>query len=174
MSTPRRILTFCALLAMTLALACLGSAGHARATAPPSQGFVPAGLMQQSPGRVVAAMENDLETVLAKGYEPFQVQANYGARGGVLIAISGVAIGSADGYNQWVFFFLNDTYLGTDTLYPSPQLAIVGNAGPGAIRVRYTNYAPDDPLCCPSLGSVVVTYYWDGYSLTPDGTPPGH
>ena len=174
MLTPRRFLALFALLALALALASPGAPSRAQATAPPGEGLIPPELLQQSPRRVVLAMESDLETVLAKGYEPFQVQANYGARGGVLIAISGVAVDSADGYNQWVFFFLNDTYLGTDTLYPSPQLAIVGNNGPGAISVRYANYAPGDPLCCPSLRSVVITYYWDGYSLTPDGTPPGH
>lgn len=123
---------------------------------------------------LVRAISSDLSQVVGQGYEPFQVDVNAGAPGGSLIAIAGTLIGSADGYNQWVFFFLGSTYLGTDTSQPSPQLQLSGNVGPGAIAVQYVAYGPNDPLCCPTLPPVMITYTWNGDALLPNGTPPGH
>src|SRR5579875_610895 len=145
---PRSVL-LAAGAALSLAAFALGPGG--------TRAAAPAVVQQASPSAEVNAIKGDLDTVLAQGYEPFQVQVNVGTGGAPLIAISGTAIQSADGYNQWVFFFLGDTYLGTDTATPSFGLQIVGNAGPGAINVQYTAYGPNDPLCCPSLPPVVIT-----------------
>jgi hypothetical protein len=161
-------------LAMLLATFAGGWGGIDAASAPHAPGSQPATLQQSGPRRTVDAIKADLDTVLAQGYDPFQVQVNQGAPGGTLIAISGTLSQSADGYNQWVFFFLGAEYLGTDTASPSFGLQITGNAGPGAISVQYVAYGPNDPLCCPTLPPVVITYTWDGRSLLPNGTPPGH
>jgi hypothetical protein len=161
--------------ALALILFAAGAGGIRAASAPRMPGSAPFALPAQTGAAgTVAAIKADLDSVLAQGYEPFQVQVNVGARGGPLIAIAGTLIGTADGYNQWVFFFLGGTYLGTDTAVPSPQLQLAGNAGPGAIAVQYIAYGPNDPLCCPTLPPVTITYTWDGAELVPNGTPPGH
>ena len=172
----RRLLRLTLASAFTATALLLSGAVNTRAaSAPRLPGGTPAAAPQQTGARgTVAAIKADLDAVLAQGYEPFQVQVNVGARGGDLIAIAGTFIQSADGYNQWVFFFLDGTYLGTDTAVPSPGLQITGNAGPGAISVQYVAYGPNDPLCCPTLPPAVITYTWDGSSLIPNGTPPGH
>lgn len=73
-----------------------------------------------------------------------------------------------------MFFFLNTRYLGTDTSSPSAGIGDFRAAGTGSIAVTYPNYAKSDPLCCPSGQPVTITYHWNGTSLVPSGTPPGH
>jgi hypothetical protein len=116
----------------------------------------------------------DLEKVVALGYDTDAVVTTPGPNGTTFIGIAGTPIGSADGGNQWVFFFSGATYLGTDTAVPSKHLSLAGSPGPGQINVSYQNFAPTDPLCCPSLPPVTITYTWNGTSVTPNGTPPGH
>lgn len=116
----------------------------------------------------------DAALVQGMSYEVTGVVSTVATDGNTLIAISGVKAPTADGYTQWVFFFLGTTYLGTDTAVPSPQLQLTGSPGPGQVDVRYTAYAPSDPLCCPTLPPVTITYTWNGSMLIPNGTPPGH
>jgi hypothetical protein len=122
---------------------------------------------------VATTIAADSRQVVAMGYDLIGVVTTAGPDGGTFVGIAGTKIGTADGYTQWVFFFNGTTYLGTDTAVPSPQLQLVGSPGAGQIAVQYTNYAPDDPLCCPSLPPVTITYTWDGTRVTPSGTPPG-
>jgi serine/threonine protein kinase len=77
-----------------------------------------------------------------------------------LIAIKGSCGPSC----QQVFFFVNNRYLGTDTLRTSTSIGEIAPAGPGRIRVTYTSARP----------AVPITYTWNGQRLIPDGTPPGH
>jgi hypothetical protein len=107
-------------------------------------------------------------------FQIFDVVSTTGPDGSIFIGMAGFRSPSADGAPMWVFFFNGDTYLGTDTLMPSLGLSLVGSPAPGQINVSYTNYAPNDPLCCPSLPPVTITYTWNGQSVTPSGTPPGH
>ncbi len=125
-------------------------------------------------GTLTAQIAAASQKVVALGYDVFGVVTTAAPDGSTVIALAGIKIGIADGYTQWVFFFDGTTYLGTDTAVPSPQLALAGSPGPGQISVQYTHYAADDPLCCPSLPPVTITYTWDGEKLTPNGTPPGH
>jgi hypothetical protein len=68
---------------------------------------------------------------------------------------------------QTVFFFLGDSYLGTDTSHPSlAPLQLVGSPGQDHISVSYM-----DPDGGPS---VTVTYTLSKGRLEPSGTPPGH
>jgi LppP/LprE lipoprotein len=117
---------------------------------------------------------SDMRAVLAMKYDVSGVVTTFAPDGSSFIGISGIPIGSADGGGQWVFFFTGTTYLGTDTAVPSSFLAFAGSPGPGQIAVSYTAYAPADPLCCPTLPPVTITYTWDGAAVTPNGTPPGH
>src|ERR1051326_2996767 len=84
-----------------------------------------------------------------------------------LIGISGTQT-SIDGINrQTVFFFLGDTYLGTDTLIPSlAPLQLMGSPGPDQLDVTY-----EDPTGGPPI---TITYTLADGVLTPSGTPPGH
>jgi hypothetical protein len=126
------------------------------------------------PAVVSATLAADTQQVVQMGYDVTGIVTTPGPDGSTFIGISGIKIGIADGYTQWVFFFNGTTYLGTDTGVPSPQLQLVGSPAAGQINVQYTNYAPNDPLCCPSLPPVTITYTWDGTRVTPSGTPPGH
>lgn len=107
-------------------------------------------------------------------FQIFNVVSTLGPDGSVFIALAGYRSPSADGMPMWVFFFNGTTFLGEDTLVPSSQLWLSGSPAPGQINVTYANYTPHDPLCCPSLPPVTITYTWNGSTVTPNGTPPGH
>ena len=102
------------------------------------------------------------------------VQARAAASGGVLSAQKGVCRETANDRCQLVFIFLDNRFLGTDTLNPSQGITNIAAAGIGRLNITYANYAQGDPGCCPSLPPVTITYTWDGARLNPSGTPPGH
>jgi hypothetical protein len=72
------------------------------------------------------------------------------------------------GYNGFVF--VNGVFAGT--ISPDPMDARTTGAGTvtsmqnGRVLARYVRYAPTDPLCCPSLPAVDVTFE---VQSTPDG-----
>jgi hypothetical protein len=107
-------------------------------------------------------------------FQIFNVVSTVGPDGSIFIGLAGFRSPSADGAPMWVFFFNGETYLGTDTLMPSLGLNLAGSPAPGQINVTYSNFAANDPLCCPSLPPVTITYTWNGSTVTPNGTPPGH
>jgi|GEM_PF-2688108 len=123
---------------------------------------------------LAAVVLADIQQVVAMDYDVFGVVTTAGPDGSTFIAIAGSKIGTADGATQWVFFFNGTTYLGTDTAVPSPFLSLAGSPAPGQIEVKYVAYARNDPLCCPTLPPVIITYTWNGSTVTPNGTPPGH
>jgi hypothetical protein len=127
-----------------------------------------------TPPTLADQLAPDLVKVVSLGFDTSGVVTTPGPNGTTFIGISGSPIGSADGAGKFVFFFSGSTYLGTDTLEPSRYVKLAGSPGPGQINVTYDNYAPNDPVCCPSLPPVTITYTWDGTSVTPNGTPPGH
>jgi hypothetical protein len=107
-------------------------------------------------------------------FQIFNVVSTVGPDGSIFIGLAGFRSPSADGAPMWVFFFNGETYLGTDTLMPSLALNLAGSPAAGQINVTYSNFATNDPLCCPSLPPVTITYTWNGSTVTPNGTPPGH
>ena len=131
-------------------------------------------LTGSGPATLTAQIAADSQQVVGMGYDVFGVVTTSGPDGSTLVALAATKIGTADGYTQWVFFFNGTTYLGTDTAVPSPQLSLAGSPAPGQVEVKYVAYGPDDPLCCPTLPPVTITYTWDGTKLTSSGTPPGH
>jgi hypothetical protein len=84
-----------------------------------------------------------------------------------LIAISGTQT-PPDGINrQWVYFFVGDIFLGTDTGIPSlAPLQLVGSPGPDQLDVSYSDPGGGPP--------VTVTYTMADGVLTANATPPGH
>ena len=84
-----------------------------------------------------------------------------------LIAISGTQTTAASINRQWVFFFLGDEYLGTDTLNPSlASLQLVGSPGQDQIDVTYSDPGGGAPE--------TITYTLSNGALEASNTPPGH
>ncbi len=94
--------------------------------------------------------------------------------GGAMYVQKGICAGSATGRCQIVFIYLNERFLGTDTLNPSAGILEIRALGVDRFGVLYVNYALDDPGCCPSLPPVGIVYTWTGTRLVPSGVPPGH
>ncbi|HLI52047.1 MAG TPA: LppP/LprE family lipoprotein [Thermomicrobiaceae bacterium] len=119
-------------------------------------------------------LKNDRSVIRRHGFLPAAGYATTGnGTGGLLIAWAGVCRGSADGHCQRVFFFNGDRYVGADTTRgTSPAITRVAAAGSRAFAVTYAHYAPQDPLCCPSLKPVTITYKWNGSKMVASGKPP--
>jgi hypothetical protein len=122
----------------------------------------------QQHGGDLAAIRVDEVIVRRKGYEPAtRVAQTADGFGGTLYAFHGTCQGSADGYCQIMLFFDGTRFVGTDTTNPSTAITGYEAAGAGRIAVTYAHYAKTDPLCCPSLAPVTVTYQWNGSRIKP-------
>lgn len=116
----------------------------------------------------------DKAIVRAEGYLP-QAWANMDIIGGKIWAFTATCANTGDGYCQTIFFFRNRSLLGTDTKKPSREiLGLSYSHSPQAILVKYANYKPSDPMCCPSRRPVTIAYSWNGSNIVASGTPPGH
>jgi LppP/LprE lipoprotein len=110
--------------------------------------------------------------VRSKGYTPYPNTASHWAGPATLNVILGTATGSADGYNNWAFFFVNGRYIGTDTKSPSAGIRVAWTSAT-TIALTYPLYQPSDPLCCASAGTATVRYHWNGAQLVAlDPIPP--
>jgi hypothetical protein len=69
-----------------------------------------------------------------------------------------------------MLFFDGMRFVGTDTANPSTAITGYEAAGTARIAVTYARYAKSDPLCCPTLSPVTITYRWDGKRMEPQ--PP--
>ena len=91
-----------------------------------------------------------------------------------LRALVGTRSGSADGYGQQVFFFVDGRFIGTDAKEPSASVKVVSQSDTEAV-VAYPLYRPSDPLSSPSGGHALVHFQLDNGMLVPVGTiPPVH
>jgi LppP/LprE lipoprotein len=89
-----------------------------------------------------------------------------------LNGIVGYPTDSVDGHNQFVFFFVGNKYIGTDTDDPSTEIQY-GSGADTTVTVKYFLYRSADPLCCPTGGTASVGYHWTGHKLEPlDPIPP--
>jgi len=78
---------------------------------------------------------------------------------------------ASDGHNQFVFFFLNGKYLGTDTAKPSLEITSAKAVGNG-IAVTYPVYMKNDSFADPTGTPVTITYTWNGSKLIPNKPYP--
>ncbi len=86
----------------------------------------------------------------------------------------GTRTGSADGYAQQAFFFVNGKYLGTDTKEPSASVKVVSQ-GDTEVTLRYALYRPNDPLVNPGGGEARVTFQLNNGKLVAlQKIPPAH
>lgn len=131
----------------------------APAPQPPIAGGTPSQALQAAVARVAQA-----------GYRVSDT-SSYDASQSLRVLI-GTAAGSADGYDQRAFFFLGDSYLGTDTASPSAQISFQGQDG-NVVTIAYALYRPKDPMNKPRGGKVGVRYQWNWTRLVPlDPIPP--
>ena len=89
-----------------------------------------------------------------------------------LRVLIGTRTGSADGYDQRAFFFLDNRYLGTDSSQPSASVRVQSQSDT-EVALAYGLYRSHDPLCCPSGGSATVRFQLNNGQLVPlDPIPP--
>jgi serine/threonine protein kinase len=133
-----------------------------RSTSPPSSPpSTPASL---SPGN--ASLASAEAVVTAAGYTPSQNDGQFWDPQAPINVVLGTLTGSADGYNNWAFFFAGNSYIGHDATSPSMQIAIQGRTKT-VITLAYQIYGPSDPTCCPTGGTQTVRYQWNGSKLVP-------
>jgi len=78
---------------------------------------------------------------------------------------------SADPRAEQAFFFVGDTFIGTDTKDPSASIEVAGQ-GDTSVTLSYGLYRPADQIDVPTGGTADVTYRWDGSALTPQDPIP--
>jgi LppP/LprE lipoprotein len=114
-------------------------------------------------GAAVAALRT-------RGYTPNDT-AEYHS-GQTLRVLVGTRTGSAEGYGQQAFFFVDGHYLGTDTKEASAKVKVVSQDDT-EIAIAYPLYRAGDPLCCPGGGQRVVHFALNNGKLTAlDPIPP--
>lgn len=78
---------------------------------------------------------------------------------------------SADPRAEQAFFFVGDTFIGTDTKDPSASIEVVAQDG-DSVTLSYGLFRPADQVDVPTGGSAEVTYGWDGSRLAPQDSIP--
>jgi LppP/LprE lipoprotein len=78
---------------------------------------------------------------------------------------------SADPRAEQAFFFVGDTFIGTDTKDPSAAIEVAAQGG-DSVTLRYALYRPSDAIDSPTGGAADVTYAWDGTRLVPQDPIP--
>ena len=112
--------------------------------------------------------------VTARGYYPSDPVVTDDGQGHHLLAVPSYCspVVTVNHVNcQVTHFFLEGTYLGTDTLRTYYGYESVRPLGSGQFAIDYTTYAPDDGECCPSVKATVL-YTWTGNGLVSSGEPP--
>jgi LppP/LprE lipoprotein len=107
--------------------------------------------------------------VRAKGYTPNDTSDYHSDQ--ALRVLVGTRTGSADGYGQQAFFFVNGRYIGTDAKEPSATLKLVSQ-GDTEVTLAYPLYRKNDPLSSPSGGQARVTFQLNNGKLVPLGKIP--
>ena len=72
---------------------------------------------------------------------------------------------------EQAFFFVGDTFIGTDTKDPSASIEVAAQDG-NSVTLSYGLYRPADQIDVPTGGTAEVTYRWDGSRLTPEDPIP--
>jgi len=107
--------------------------------------------------------------VRERGYTPNDT-AEYHADQTLRVLVA-TRTGSADGYGQQAFFFVDGRYLGTDAKEPSAKVRVVGQ-GDTEVTLAYPLYRRGDPLSSPSGGEARVTFQLNNGKLVPLGKIP--
>ncbi len=127
-----------------------------------------------SPNQIALVM---WRTVLVQeGFEHFypsgQLTTVSDGGSGAFTAEVGTVLPSTDGDGQLVFFWHDKRFVGWDSPLDNMDVLDVQPLHGGTFRVTYSNYAPNDPACCPSLIPLSVVYRWSGSRFVADGPLP--
>jgi hypothetical protein len=91
-----------------------------------------------------------------------------------LRVLVGTRTGSADGYGQQAFFFIDGRYLGTDTKEASAKLRVVSQSDT-EVAIAYPLYRAGNSLCCPAGGEQIVHFALNNGKLAAlDPIPPAN
>jgi hypothetical protein len=116
---------------------------------------------EEAAGAEVAAA---VAAVKTEGYTPNDTSEYHPNQ--TLRVLVGTRTGSADGYDQRAFFFLEGKYIGTDASQPSASVRVVGQSDTEVV-LAYPLYRPHNPLCCPAGGQATVHFQLDDGKLVP-------
>lgn len=127
-----------------------------------------------SPNQIALVM---WRTVLVQeGFEHFypsgQLTTVPDGGGGAFTAEVGTVLPSTDGDGQLVFFWHDRRFVGWDSSVDNMDILDLQPLHRGRFRVTYSNYAPNDPACCPSLIPLSVVYRWSGIRFVAQGPLP--
>jgi hypothetical protein len=145
-----------------------GQQGTSTTRTAPAPAFLHAGTSAEQVGASAAAAAEAV--VAAHGYTATDSSLYHPNQ--TLRVLIGTRSGSAGGYDQRAFFFLDNRYLGTDASAPSASLSVAGQSDT-EVTLAYALYRPHDALCCPSGGRATVRFQLDnGRLVALDPLPP--
>jgi hypothetical protein len=107
--------------------------------------------------------------VRARGYTPNDTSQYHSNQ--TLRVLVGTRSGSADGYDQRAFFFVDGRYIGTDASEASATLKVLAQSDT-SVTLGYPLYRSGDPLCCPGGGQASVRFELDNGKLVPTSPIP--
>jgi LppP/LprE lipoprotein len=107
--------------------------------------------------------------VRAKGFTATETSDYHS--GQALRVLIGTRNGSSDGRGQQAFFFVNNSYIGTDAKEPSATVKVMAQSDT-EVTLAYPLYRPSDPTCCPGGGQTTVRFQLNNGKLTPLGPIP--
>ncbi|MFD1676291.1 VPS10 domain-containing protein [Alicyclobacillus fodiniaquatilis] len=115
---------------------------------------------------------SEIALIKSKGYALNRTIPNATVKTSSGAALSAwIGVSGRDGHSQFVFFFLNGKYLGTDTAKPSVEITSVTTAENG-VAVTYPVYKKNDSFANPTGTPVTITYTWNGSKLVPNKPYP--
>jgi hypothetical protein len=139
-------------------------------SAPPARGRTP------TTSEIAEILRRTVETSHPSthfGYPSAPVTTSDGT-GGTFTAVTAARTPAADMHGFLVFFWHNQKFIGWDSNQETMSTRKVVSAGTGAFAVTYSDYASEDPACCPSRPPVTITYHWNGTRFQPSQpVPPG-
>jgi hypothetical protein len=105
----------------------------------------------------------------AKGFTASDTSAYHSDQ--ALRVLIGTRAGSSDGHGQQAFFFVNNSFIGTDAKEPSATVKVLSQSDT-EVTLAYPLYRASDPLCCPGGGQATVRFQLNNGKLTPLGPIP--
>lgn len=121
----------------------------------------------EAEGAEVAAA---VAAVKSRGYTPNDTSEYHANQ--TLRVLTATRTGSADGYAQQAFFFVDGKYIGTDASAPSASVRVVEQSDTEVV-LAYSLYRAHDSLCCPGGGQAKVHFQLnDGRLVALQQIPP--
>src|SRR5579871_4148213 len=92
---------------------------------------------------------------------------------GTITAVIGQRWPTADAKGQVVFFWHNAVFSGMSANFETPEVLSHKSPAAGTFVITYARYKKSDPMCCPTLKPLKVTYAWSSnHTFISNGMPP--